>query len=192
MLTSYSWQCPRLIVMAAAIAMSACGTMPKDAFKLTESSLEIRKIQTRVYSSADDSSVITASAAVLQDMGYVIDEIEYSLGVISASKRADASNTLEALGSTTLDTAKCMFTLFLACSRDHYGGIDDVQDIRLTLVSMPQRGSDGDVAVRITIQRVVFDKRGRVTEQSTVANNEVYEALFAKLSKAVFLEQEGI
>ncbi len=65
-----------------------------------------------------------------------------------------------------------------------------MQDVRLTMVSMPR--SNGDVAVRITIQRRIFDKRGRLSEQSTIADADVYESLFARLSKAVFLEQQGI
>lgn len=56
-----------------------------------------------------------------------------------------------------------------------------VQDIRLTLVSMPK--DSGDVSVRITIQRTIYDKRGRVAEQSTITDADVYESMFAKLSK---------
>ena len=133
---------------------------------------------------------MAAAAAVLQDMGYTIDEVEPSLGVISASKRADATNKMEALGSLTLDSMKCALSFLLACSRRHYGEIDDVQEIRLTLVSMPR--VDGAVGVRITVQRSVYDKRGRLSEQSTVSDADVYETLFAKLSKAVFLERHGI
>ena len=183
----------RLIaVVVVAHVLTACETMPRDAFRLSESSLAARTMQTRVFSSADDTAVMAASAAVLQDMGYAIDEVEYSLGVISASKRADATNKFQAFGSLTLDSMKCALTFFMACTGEHYGEIDDVQDIRLTLISMPQEGSDGDVAVRVTIQRIVFDKRGRLSEQSTVTDPDVYEALFAKLSKAVFLEQQRI
>jgi hypothetical protein len=85
---------------------------------------------------------------------------------------------------------KCALTFLMACSGNHYGEIDDVQDIRLTMVSMPQ--DDGSVAVRVTIQRRIYDKRGRLAEQSTITDTDVYEMLFAKLSKAVFLEEQGI
>ena len=68
--------------------------------------------------------------------------------------------------------------------------VDDVQDIRLTLIAMPQRGDE--VAVRVTIQKMIFDKRGRLSQQTTVQDPDVYEAMFAKLSKAVFFEQEGL
>lgn len=164
--------------------------MPRDVFRLPESSMAVRSMQTRVYTASDDTAVMSASAAVLQDMGYAIDEVEHVLGVISASKRADASNQMQAFGSLTLDSMKCAFSFFLACDGKNYGGIDDVQDIRLTLISMPQQGDD--VAVRITIQKMIYDKRGRLSAQATVMDPDVYEAMFAKLSKAVFLEVEGI
>jgi len=181
-----------LAILAIAGFLSACQSMPSDAFRLPESSLATRDMQTRVFSDVDDTGVMSASSAVLQDMGYAIDEVENTLGVISASKRANATNRLEAFGSLTLDSVKCVFTLLIACDGKNYGEIDDVQDIRLTLISMPQPDDARDVAVRVTIQRVVWNKSGRLTEQSTVTDSNVYEALFAKLSKAVFLEQEGI
>lgn len=170
--------------------LASCATTQPDYFSPSQSSVTARKMQARVYPSVDESDVMSAAAAVLQDMGYSIDEVEARLGVISASKRADATNRLQAFGTLTLDSMKCALTFLMACSGNHYGVIDDVQDIRLTMVSMPQ--SDGSVAVRITIQRRIYDKRGRLSEQSTISDAAVYDMLFAKLSKAVFLEEQGI
>jgi hypothetical protein len=170
--------------------LSSCGTSPPDYFSPSQSSVAARNMQARMYSSVDEGDVMSASAAVLQDMGYSIDTVEYQLGVISASKRADATNRWEALGSLTFDSMKCVFTFMFACDGHRYGAIDDVQDVRLTMVSMPK--GNGDVTVRITIQRRIYDKRGRLSEQSTISDADVYESLFARLSKAVFLEQQGI
>lgn len=179
-------------LLLAGCILSACETLPRDAFRLSETALATREMQSREYVSVSDAAILSASTAVLQDMGYAIDEIEKSLGVISASKRADATNKLEAFGTLAVDSVKCVFTLMLACTRDHYKEIDDVQDIRLTLITRPQRENGDDVSVRITIQRVIWDKGGRLSKQQTVTDNKVYESFFAKLSKAVFLEQEGV
>ncbi len=170
--------------------LSSCVTKQPEYFDPSQSSVAARKMQARVYSSVDEADVMSAAAAVLQDMGYSIDAVEFQLGVISASKRADATSRWEAFGSLTFDSMKCVFTFLIGCDGERYGAIDDVQDVRLTMVSMPR--SNGDVAVRITIQRRIFDKRGRLSEQSTIADADVYESLFARLSKAVFLEQQGI
>ena len=172
--------------------LAACETIPRNAFRMSESAFEVRELQTREYSAVSDTQVLSASTAVLQDLGYAIDEAEPKLGVVSASKRANATNQLEALGTMTIDGVTCLFSFLLLCNGKYYGEIDDVQDIRLTLITRPQRESDGDVAVRVTIQRIVWDKKGRLSEQSTVTDGEVYAAFFEKLSKAVFLEQEGV
>ena len=165
--------------------------MPRDVFRTSETALATREMQTRQYPSINDAAILSASIAVLQDMGYAITEVEKPLGVLSASKRADATNKLEAFGKLALDGVKCVFTLMLACDGDNYSEIDDVQDIRLTLITRPQRENGDDVSVRITIQRVIWDKGGRMSEQETITDTRVYESFFAKLSKAVFLEQEG-
>ena len=165
--------------------------MPRDVFRMSETALATREMQTRQYPSINDAAILSASIAVLQDMGYAITEVEKPLGVLSASKRADATNKLEAFGKLALDGVKCVFTLMLACDGDNYSEIDDVQDIRLTLITRPQRENGDDVSVRITIQRVIWDKGGRMSEQETITDTRVYESFFAKLSKAVFLEQEG-
>ena len=170
--------------------LASCATRQPDYFSPSQASVAARNMQARVFSSVEETEVMSVAAAVLQDMGYSIDAVELPLGVISASKRADATNRIAAFGSLTLDSMKCVLTFLLGCSGEHYGEIDDIQDIRLTFVSLPK--GNGDVAVRITIQRAVYDKRGRLTEQSTVLDADVYESLFARLSKAMFLEQQGI
>jgi hypothetical protein len=75
---------------------------------------------------------------------------------------------LEAVGTMAVDTMQCVVTLMLACTRKRYGEIDDVQDIRLTLISRPQAENRQNVAVRVTMQRVIWDKEGRVSEQETI------------------------
>lgn len=179
-----------LLVLGCAI--SACETLPRDAFRLSESALQTRELQTREYSSVSDDAILSASMAVLQDMGYTIDEIEKELGVLSASKRADASNDLVVFGSIAADAVKCIVTIGLGCTGNNYGETDDIQDIRLTLVTRPQLENRTDVSVRVTMQRIIWDKRGRLSEQQTIADRDVYIAFFDKLSTAVFLEQEGL
>jgi hypothetical protein len=179
-----------LALLSVSSLVSSCGSTQPDYFSPSQASVAARKMQARVYPSVDEGDVMSAAAAVLQDMGYSIDAVEFQLGVISASKRADATSRMEAFGSLTFDSMKCVFTFLIACNGERYGAIDDVQDIRLTMVSMPKVG--GDVVVRVTIQRRIYDKRGRLSEQSTVSDAGVYESLFARLSKAVFLEQQGI
>lgn len=182
----------RALVLLPILTLVACETMPRDAFRLSESALATREIQTREYRSMSDKAILSASTAVLQDMGYAIDEIEEPLGVLSASKRADATSGIKAFGSLAMDGVKCVFSFMLACNGKNYSKLDDVQDIRLTLISRPQLDNENDVVVRITIQRIIWDKKGRLSEQQTITDHQVYASFFDKMSKAVFLEQEGV
>ena len=183
---------PRLLLAATTIALAGCETIPRDAFRLTQSALAVRDVQTREYESMTDREILSASTAVLQDMGYAIDEVEEPLGVLSASKRADATHTMKVIGSLALDGVQCFMTLGLGCRGEYYGKQDDVQDIRLTLVSRPQLDNSDNVVVRVTIQRIIWDKKGRLSQQHTISDTEVYAAFFERMSKAVFLEREGV
>ena len=181
-------------ILAASILplLGACATLPDDAFRLTESALEMRELQTREYDGVSDIEILSASSAVLQDLGYGIDEVERELGVLSASKRADARDTAETAGKIALDVADCLLTFFLGCENDAYQSSKDVQDIKLTLVVLPVSGDDSPYSVRVTIQRVVWARSGELYDQETVNDAAVYQAFFDKLSKSVFLEKEGV
>jgi len=182
----------RALLLLSMLSLVACETLPRDAFRLSESALATREMQTREYTSMSDTAILSASTAVLQDLGYAIDEVEEPLGVLSASKRADATSGIKAIGSLAMDSVKCIFSFLRACDGKNYSKLDDVQDIRLTLISRPQLDNENDVVVRITIQRVIWDKKGRLSEQQTVTDSSVYASFFDKMSKAVFLEQEGV
>ena len=90
-------------IVFVALALGACATLPEDAFRLSESALELRELQTREYEGTSDIQILSASSGVLQDLGYAIDEIEKELGVLSASKRASAQDPTEIAGITLRD-----------------------------------------------------------------------------------------
>lgn len=174
------------------LVSSGCETLPEDAFRLPETALETRQLQTRRYNDVSEREILVASSAVLQDLGYAIDEVEKELGVVSASKRANASNSTETAGMILLDAAGCVFTLLLDCDNEAYLSSKDVQDIRLTVVVLPHARETARHDVRITIQRIVWDRGGKVLDQETVMEADVYQAFFDKLTKSIFLETEGV
>ncbi|MBK8288181.1 MAG: hypothetical protein IPK95_05675 [Cellvibrionales bacterium] len=69
-----------MFVLSAFLA--GCVSIPPDAFKLSQSSLEIRKMQTRKFETKDEVELLSAGAAQLQDMGYLIDETEKMLACL--------------------------------------------------------------------------------------------------------------
>lgn len=178
--------------LALLLVLSACQTLPDDAFRLSESALTLREIQTREYEGVSELQILQASSAVFQDLGYAIDEVEKDLGVLSASKRADATDAMEVMGKVTLDFFDCLFTFLLGCENDSYQSSMDVQDIRMTLVVLPDPEAENTHKVRLTMQRVIWAKSGALYDQETINDAMVYQAFFDKLNKSVFLEKEGV
>ncbi len=177
--------------LVAAVWLGGCQSLQKDAFRLSETTLETRQMQTRQFDAVSEAEILAASSGVLQDLGYAIDEVEKELGVLSASKRADASNGVDLVGRIGMDVASCLLSFLIACDNEFYKGAKDFQDIRLTLVVLPSQTASGAHSVRLTMQRVVWDRNGRVAQQETISDPAVYQAFFTKLSRSVFFEKEG-
>jgi len=164
------------ITLAAAI-LTGCVGNPVEAFKLSATNLQDRQIQSRVYKKIKEESILAASAAVFQDMGYTLSESETRLGVITATKDADAT-----------DGGQVALAIFAALFGGGQAAIDDKQRFTTTIVVLP-RGSSDTHTVRMTMQRVVWNTQGNVSKLETIKDETVYKTFFEKLSKAVFLEK---
>ena len=161
--------------------LSGCASIPPDAFKLSSTSLEDRQLQSRKFSTLDNTLLLSSGASVLQDMGYSIDESNVDLGVLTASKQADAKNAGQIAGAIALALLTGTVT-----------PTDDEQKIRICLV-LQETLDDADSSVaRITIQRVIWNTQGQISRVESINAPELYQAFFAKLSKATFLEANQI
>ena len=185
-LTTTEW--PRqsaVLVLILLSSLAACTTTPRQPeLSLTEAPLEIREMQTRSFDAATETQILASAVAVLQDMGYSIDEVEQELGIISASKRADA--TPEEKGRYVLYLLECL----LSCTA--WQMEPDEQLIDLTLAVFPRHGFTDSHAVRLTIQRQVWNRAGQLSLQEPIEDEQVYQDLFVKLSKSVFYEVSGL
>lgn len=169
------------------LLLTGCATeqIPEQALRLEESTLEVRSLQTRKLAAPSETAILTATIAVLQDMEFNIDRIEKPLGVISASKVSDADDSGEKTG---------LFFLDLLCAAGGGGGCDnmstakDEQRVNLTMVVLPSLERSGEYAVRVTLQRVIFDKEDRVKILETITVPEIYQEVFDNLRQALFIE----
>jgi hypothetical protein len=57
-----------------------------NALTLRAGSVEHRQVQSRRYDTRDEAALLAAAAAVLQDLGYTIEETSVPAGLINASK----------------------------------------------------------------------------------------------------------
>lgn len=172
--------------IAVVALLSGCATeIPEKALRLEESTLEVRSVQTRRMEAPSETTILTATIAVLQDMEFNIDRIEKPLGVISASKVSDADDAGEKTG---------LFLLDLLCAAGGGGDCDsmstakDEQRIILTMVVLPSLERSGEYAVRLTLQRIILDKEDRVKILERIESPEVYQEVFDNLRQALFIE----
>ena len=163
------------------LVLTGCNTIPKDAFKLQQSSLEARKMQTRKFETKDELALLSAGIAQLQDMGYLIEETEKNVGLVVASKNADATNT-----------GQIVAMVFLAALTGQANAVDKEQKIRVCFVTMPSGIDSGAYFARITFQRIVWNTQGQVTRVETLQEPQMYQEFFSRLSKSVFLEANQI
>ena len=169
------------VFLAGAVLAGCEQTIPKEALQLTEKSLDQRQTQTRRFDTADEAELLSASAAVLQDLGFNLDESETRLGLVVASKERDATEAGQVIGA-----------ILLAALTGVPMPIDKVQKIRASLVTRPFDESGEGTAVRITFQRIVWNSNRQISKTEALTDPEFYQRFFEKLSKAVFLEAHEI
>jgi len=160
------------------LALAGCQTIPEDALKLTPESLERRNLQTRKYEGISEADILAASAGVIQDLGFNIDESETKLGVIVGSKERDATEASQVVAAVAV-----------ALLGGGVMAIDKNQKLRLSLVVRPTHEDDDKKhLVRVTFQRTVWNTQGQITRIEGLDKPEMYQEFFDRLSKAVFLE----
>lgn len=176
----------RIALMAMlAISMTGlagCMTLPPDAFKIKPESLAERQLQTRRIDGVAESDLLAAAAGVLQDLGYTLSESETKLGIIVGTKDRDAT-----------DGGQVAAAIFIAMLGGGAAAIDRNQKIRVSLVTRPAaEGLKKNHLVRVTFQRTVWNTQNQITRAEPLADPELYNGFFDKLSKAVFLEAHKI
>jgi hypothetical protein len=145
----------------------------REALTLSPESLKDRQLQTRIFDDTDEKKILTASAAVLQDLGFTIDETEVRAGVIGCSRDRDVTDPKEVMLSIAL--------VFLGI----YLPYAEKQKVLASLVTKPL--NHGRIAVRITFQHMVWNSDHVLIKNEQINEPEIYQEFFSKLSKSVFL-----
>ena len=181
-----------LMGVLLALQLSGCATekVPKAALRLEESTLEVRSLQTRKIAAPSEIAILTATIALLQDLEFNVDRIEKPLGVVSASKISDADDKGEKTALFFLDFL-CVVGGVMSgsgTSCDSMSTAKDTQALMLTMVVLPSLERQGEYAVRVTLQRIIYDKEERIKVLQRVAKPEIYQEIFDKLRGALFIE----
>jgi len=169
------------LFIVSILFITGCQRISKDALTLNPKSLAERQMQTRKYKTKDEGKILSACAGLLQDMGFNLDESETKLGLITASKMRSAENAGQIAAS-----------VLIALLGGGVTSVDKEQKMRASVVTRPTGEQGNYIAVRVTFQRIVWNTRGRVTKSESIIDPAIYQEFFDKLSKAIFLEGQGI
>ncbi len=163
------------------LALTGCQTtVPRQALETTPQTLELRQMQSRRFDTADEKKLLAACAALLQDLGFNLDESCSELGVIVGSKNRSAVETGQVVGS-----------IMLALLTGADSPYEKTQRFRASVVTRPSEDHQS-VIVRVTFQRTVWNTANQISRNEPLAKPEQYQEFFDKLSKAVFLEANNL
>lgn len=197
-----------------------CATTPRttgsEFFQLTPESAANRAMQTREFETANSDELLSAAAAVLQDLGFQVTESQRTLGFLRAAKERSAREYGQEITRG--------FVAFLTFALSALGGsnatmvmpVDLQQQINASLVAHPlppketpsasKNGSSGEKGearneIRIVFYRLIWQGEGQsgdtyippgLQKMEMIRDAELYQKFFARLNKAVFLEAEKI
>jgi hypothetical protein len=184
--------------LAALGLLAACvpQTRPESFFELKPESQAHKAAQTRYFETADDIELLSASAAVLQDIGFQVTESAHQVGYLRATKERSARERGQSI-------TRFFIVLF---SMAHYVmPIDLHQKIEASMIVRPVNEDATRHEARIQFYRIVWKGDGSINSQyhseyippgeqrmEMIRDPLIYQQFFAKLSKAVFLEAHTI
>jgi len=174
-----------LPILIGALFLAGCVQIPENTFVVTPELIQQRQLETRRYDGIKEADLIAASANVLQDLGFILENSETRLGVLTANKQRDAIHAGEVAAAIIV---ALLGGGAMAISKD--------QTIRVALVVRPVIDSNGKAMSESHFVRVTFQRLVRLTDNSTrvetLREPELYRDFFERLSKSVFLEAQKI
>ena len=152
-----------------------------DVLKLTADSMALRQMQTRKYSTRDDTKVIQAVVGLLQDDGFTIQELEADLGVVLGSKNREAIEAGQVAAAVLVGV---VFGVAIP--------IDKYQLMSASIVISEAPSDSNSTIVRVTFSRLVWNTDNDLSKAERLEEPEMYQLFFSKLSKSLFLTENQL
>lgn len=173
----------------------AAQTEPQDMtplFQVNPTDAADLAAQTRLYTGTDSASVLFASAAALQDMGFKVTGGEKRFGLLVGFKRADveSAGAGHAMAEAAVVTLSIMASLLTGedMVTDLPEQIEQVIYVSLLVTEAPSRNG---IDVRISLDRdMIYDQGYSLPDHTELPL--VYQDFFERLSKAIYLEGEQL
>ena len=152
-----------------------------DVLKLTSDSMILRQMQTRKYAISDQSKVIQSAVGLLQDDGFLIEEINSDLGVILGSNNREAVEAGQVAGAIIVAV---IFGVSIP--------IDKEQKMNASIVVSKAPSDPDSTIVRVTFSRLVWNTANELSKAQRLEEPEIYQTFFSKVSKSLFLTEQQI
>jgi len=187
-----------LLLPILGLLFSGCfppAATPESFFQLTPESAKHKAQQTRTFDTSNEKELLSASAAVLQDLGFQIKESASDLGILRAMKERGARE----YGQEIMQGLLMVLSIF--AQTVIVAPVDVHQQIAATLATRPVEGGSSRFTVRIVFHRTVWKGHGKSGDQTIppgtqamemIHDPKIYQQFFSKLSKSVFLEAHQI
>lgn len=199
------------VAFFALLFLAGCSTGPKttskDFFVLAPESAANKSMQTRQFETENADELLSASAAVLQDLGFQITETDRNLGFLRAAKERSAREYGQEISRSLVAFLTTVLSALGGSNATVLMPVDLQQQINASLVATPFVSEDPANAgrtenvVRVTFYRLVWKGDGQSGDtyippgeqkMEMIRNAELYQQFFSRLSKAVFLEAQKI
>lgn len=78
--------CSVFVILFLVFMLSGCATTAGKAFETDASQVKLRSIQTRAFDTIDKKKMMQAVISTMQDLDFVIDKADFTLGSVTGSK----------------------------------------------------------------------------------------------------------
>jgi hypothetical protein len=191
--------------VAAAFTAFAVGcanpTDPSTLFELPPDSAAVKAMQNRRFETSDPNELLSASAAVLQDLGFQISETSRDLGFLRATKERGAREHGQEIVRGLVLFLSLPLTVLSRGNAIIVLPVDVHQQINASLVAQPLDDDESQFELRVVFYRLVWQGDGQSgnsyiapgqQRMEMVRDPEIYQLFFARLHKSIFLEAQKI
>jgi hypothetical protein len=174
------------VLVALALAASACAATTRSELpEPPRAPLELRQAQSRTFDTPDARLVLKAALNVLQDQGFVIEQAQFELGVVTAITEWRSGQRNQGLRIFKWVAALPTYgaSLLIPTGRDEFSAVEVVVNVN----AEAER-----TRVRVSMVSKVRDDKGATRRVTPVDDPLAYQKILAALDKAVFLQKEGL
>ena len=163
------------LLVLSVLLLAGCQTTQSAPPEPELSQVELRQLQTREFKETKQINGMKAVSAALQDEGFTISQANNEMGLITAQKQISEEDT----GSKSWQ----QFWYGVALNYQTAREIDATVNVNVI---------DSKLRVRISLVSKALSNQGGVITAEPVTDPEIYQLLFSKIDKSVFLSKNNM